>query len=94
MSSLLTTQLIVSPPVILPEQPEEYVVVYPDTDASTTAYLPAFMDTDVPDAEPGKLFGDGLFPVTNIIKSDGFFVPRSLLITFLTTVILPSGGLI
>ena len=49
------------------------------------------MDTDVPDAEPGKLFGEGLFPVTNIIKSDGFFVPRSLLITFLTTVILPSG---
>jgi hypothetical protein len=91
MSSLLTTHLIVSPPVILPEQPEEYVVVYPDTDASTTSYFPACMDTDVPDAEPGKLFGDGLFPVTNIIKSDGFFVPRSSLITFLTTVILPSG---
>jgi hypothetical protein len=36
MSLLLTTHLIVSPPVILPEQPEEYVVVYPDTDGSIT----------------------------------------------------------
>ncbi len=39
--------------------------------------------------EPWKLFGEGLLPFTNIVKSDGFFVPRSSLITFLSTVILP-----
>jgi hypothetical protein len=49
------------------------------------------MDTDVPEDEPAKLFGDGLFPATNIIKSEGVFVPLSSLITFLTTVIFPSG---
>ena len=34
MSSLVTVHLIVSPPKMLPEQPEEYVVVYPAMDAS------------------------------------------------------------
>jgi hypothetical protein len=37
MSSFVTVHLIVSPAVILPEQPEEYVFTYPDVDASTTS---------------------------------------------------------
>ena len=47
----------------------------------------------MPEVEPWKLFGEGLFPVINMIKSDGFFVPRSSLMKFLTTVIL-SGEVI
>ena len=80
---------------MLPEHPEEYVVVYPDTDEAETLYFPACNVTEVPEDEPANEAGFGLLPEMVIVKSDGFFVPPLVLSTFVITlknVVDPGGG--
>src|SRR5215469_3778405 len=78
---------------MLPEHPEEYVVVYPGIDEDAVLYVPGFIATVVPDEEPNDEFGLGLLPVTEIVKSDGFFVPPFVLSTTVVTIIVPVRGL-
>ena len=61
-------------PVIVPEQQEEYVVVYPEID-DDTLNLAAFSATVQPEDEPANDASFGLLPYTAIVKSEGFFVP-------------------
>ena len=47
------------------------------------------MVTIVPAGLPGKDTGEGLFPVTAIVKSDAVLFPPPVLITFLITINFP-----
>ena len=92
---LVIVQLIGTPPLAVPEHPEEYVVVYPEIDDSETLYFPACNVTEVPEDEPENVLGFGLLPETVIVKSDGFLVPPlelSTLVTTLKNVVDPGGG--
>jgi hypothetical protein len=92
---LVTVQLIGTPPLAVPEHPEEYAVVYPEIDVSETLYVPACKVTEVPEDEPANETGFGLFPETVIVKSEAFFVPPLVLSTLVTTfknVVDPGGG--
>jgi hypothetical protein len=73
---------------MLPEHPEEYVVVYPDTDEDETLYIPGFSVRVVPKDEPANDAGFGLLPETVIVKSDGFLLPPD---TFVVTIIVPNN---
>ena len=87
--------MIGTPPLAVPEHPEEYVVVYPEMDDPDTLYFPACNVTEVPEDEPENDFGFGLFPDTVIAKSEGCFVPPLVLSTLVTTlknVVDPGGG--
>jgi hypothetical protein len=87
--------LIGTPPLAVPEHPEEYVVVYPEMADSDTLYFPGCNVTEVPEDEPENDFGLGLFPETVIVKSEGFLVPPLVLSTLVTTlrnVLDPGGG--
>ena len=58
-------------------------------------YLPLFNVIVVPDALPENDAGDGLLPLTLIVKSDGLLVPPPWLITFFVTITFPeTTGLI
>jgi hypothetical protein len=46
-------------------------------------YFPAFNVTEVPVDEPENDLGEGLFPDTDIVKSDGLLAPP---LTFVVTV--------
>lgn len=46
-------------------------------------YFPAFIATEVPLDDPENDFGEGLLPVTLIVKSEGLLLPP---ITFVVTV--------
>jgi hypothetical protein len=83
------------PPLAIPEQPEEYVEVYPETDDAETLYFPANNVTEVPEDEPADEAGFGLLPDTVMVKSEGFLVPPLVLSTLVTTlrnVVAPGGG--
>src|SRR5437588_720540 len=82
---LVTVQLIGSPPLAVPEHPEEYAVVYPEIDVSETLYFPGCNVTEVPEDEPANEAGFGLFPETVSVKSEAFFVPPLVLSTLVTT---------
>jgi hypothetical protein len=73
---------------MLPEHPEEYVVVYPDTDEDETLYIPGFSVRVVPKDEPANDAGFGLLPETVIVKSDGFLLLPD---TFVVTIIVPNN---
>jgi hypothetical protein len=77
----------------LPEHPEEYVVVYPDTDEADTLYLPDFSVTVVPDDEPANDAGFGLLPETVIVKSDGFLLPPDTFVVTISVPNNPGGGI-
>ena len=53
---------------------------------SVTLYLPGFNSTFVPDELPWKELGEGLFPCTVMVKSDGPLLPQPSLITILVTI--------
>ena len=92
---LVIVQLSGTPPLAVPEHPEEYVVVYPEIDDSEMAYLPACNVTEVPEDEPANDAGFGLLPETVIVKSEGFLVPPLVLSTLVITlknVVDPGGG--
>ncbi len=92
---LVIVQLIGTPPLAVPEHPEEYVVVYPEIDDSEMVYFPACNVTEVPEDDPENVLGDGLFPETVIVKSEDFLVPPLVLSTLVTTfknVVDPGGG--
>jgi len=82
---LVIVQLIGTPPLAVPEHPEEYVVVYPEIDDSEMVYFPACNVTEVPEDDPENVLGDGLFPETVIVKSEGFLVPPLVLSTLVIT---------
>jgi len=93
---LVIVQLSGTPPLAVPEHPEEYVVVYPEIDDSEMAYLPACNVTEVPEDEPANDAGFGLLPETVIVKSEGFLVPPLVLSTLVITfknVVDPGVGL-
>jgi hypothetical protein len=58
-----------------------------------TLYVPGFIETVVPDDEPEDEPGFGLLPVTEMVKSDGCFVPPLVLSTFVVATNVPVGGL-
>ena len=82
---LVIVQLIGTPPLAVPEHPEEYVVVYPEIDDSEMVYFPACNVTEVPEDDPENVLGDGLFPETVIVKSEGFLAPPLVLSTSIIT---------
>ena len=82
---LVIVQLIGTPPLAVPEHPEEYAVVYPEIDDSETLYFPACNVTEVPLDDPENVLGFGLLPETVIVKSEGFLVPPLVLSTLVTT---------
>ncbi|MDQ6667445.1 MAG: hypothetical protein M3Y53_04360 [Thermoproteota archaeon] len=82
---LVIVHLIGTPPLAVPEHPEEYVVVYPEIDDSEMVYFPTCNVTEVPEDDPENVLGDGLFPETVIVKSEGFLVPPLVLSTLVTT---------
>src|SRR5947209_3599359 len=86
MSAFVTVQVFVSPTAIEPVQSAEKLAAYPPGRVSETLYAPAFRKTVVPgDSAPGNDPGDGLPPVTVIVKSLATAVPPLPLITFLMT---------
>jgi hypothetical protein len=85
---VIVHRLIFLPPLILPEHPEEYVVVYPEIDDDETLYLPGFSVTIVPKEEPENDFGLGLLPETVMVKSEGLLIPPD---TFVVTLIVPNN---
>lgn len=93
---LLETVHLIRPPLAVPEQAEEYVVVYPEIEELETLYFPANSVTDVPCDEPANEAGFGLLPDTLMVKSEGFLVPPLVLSTLVITlknVLDPGGGL-
>jgi hypothetical protein len=92
---LVIVQLIGTPPLAVPEHPEEYAVLYPEIGDSEMVYFPACNVTEVPEDEPANDAGFGLLPETVIVKSEGFLVPPLVLSTLVTTfknVVDPGGG--
>jgi hypothetical protein len=78
--------LIGIPPLAVPEHFGEYVVVYPETYDVETLYFPGFSATVVPEDEPENVLGDGRFPETIMVKSDGLLLPlNTLVVTFNVT---------
>ena len=78
---------------MLPEHPEEYVVVYPEIDDSETLYFPACNVTEVPEDEPANDAGFGLLPETVIVKSDGFLLPPDTFVVTMSVPNNPGGGI-
>src|SRR5712692_3956157 len=78
---------------MLPEHPEEYVVVFPEIDDSVTLYLPGFRVTVVPKDEPANDAGFELLPETVIVKSDGFLLPPDTFVVTLRVPNNPGGGI-
>jgi hypothetical protein len=92
---LLVIVHLIRPPLAIPEQPEEYVVEYPDIEDAETLYFPANNATEVPEDEPANEAGFGLLPETLMVKSEGFLVPPLVLSTLVITlkkVVDPGGG--
>src|SRR5215831_2534229 len=72
---LVTVHLMVRPSLILPEHPEEYVVVYPSAVDDEALYFPACNVTEVPADEPENDAGFGSFPETLMVKSEDVLSP-------------------
>jgi hypothetical protein len=85
VNRLVIVQLIGTPPLAVPEHPEEYAVVYPEIVDSEMVYFPACNVTEVPEDEPANDAGFGLLPETVIVKSEGFLVPPLVLSTLVKT---------
>jgi len=77
---------------MLPEHPEEYVVVYPCMADDETLYFPACNVTEVPEDEPANDAGFGLLPDTVMIKSEGFLSPPDTLVVTINVTNNPWGG--
>ena len=80
-----TVHLIGTPPLVVPEHPEEYAILQPEGPDSLTLYLPLFNVIEVQLDDPEKDFGEGLLPDTVMVKSEGFFVPPLVLSTLVVT---------
>ena len=57
-----------------------------------TLYLPASNVTDVPEDEPGNESGFGLFPETDMVKSEGLLLPPETLVVTIKVADDPGGG--
>jgi hypothetical protein len=77
---------------MLPEHPDEYVVVYPCMADDDTLYFPACNVTEVPEDEPANDAGFGLLPETVIVKSDGLLLPPDTLVVTINVANNPWGG--
>ena len=85
-------QVIGTPPLAVPEHPEDNEEVYPSMDEDDTLYFPASNVTDVPEDEPGNESGFGLFPDTVMVKSEGLLLPPETLVVTIKVVDDPGGG--
>jgi hypothetical protein len=77
---------------MLPEHPEEYVVLYPEMDDAETLYLPGFSVTEVAEDEPANEAGLGSLPETVIVKSDGLLLPPDTVVVTLSVPDDTGGG--
>jgi len=80
-----TVHLIGAPPLAVPENPEKYAILQPESPDSVTLYLPSFNVTEVPLDDPENDFGEGLLSDTAMVKSEGFLVPPLVLLTLVVT---------
>src|SRR6266571_1402445 len=85
-SSFVTVHVFVVPMTAVPVQSALYDAAYPDGPVSDTSYEPAFSPTVVPDSAPWNEAGEGLVPVTDIVKSPATAVPPLSLTTCLMTI--------
>ena len=80
-------------PPLLPEHPEEYVVVYPEREDAETLYFPGFSVTVVPEDEPENEPGDGPLAETVMVKSDGLLLPPNTVVVTFSVPNNPGGGI-
>src|SRR2546428_2361284 len=85
-SLFVTVHVFVVPMTAVPVQSAPYDAAYPDGPVSDTSYEPAFSPTVVPDSAPWNEAGEGLVPVTVIVKSPATAVPPLSLTTCLITI--------